>query len=155
MFVTASISSLIAGPKWGLNQSTGNVSSYIQNYGHLCYLYLPKFRQTIPEIYMMLLRPVHPIASLFTAISQISIAPISPQTYTANAEAAINELQTRYNSTTGVYDTTGYEIFLFPFSLPVRILPSSTSCHSPQKIPWRFIDSKISVGGIVQIVWQY
>ena len=62
---------------------------------------------------MMLLRSVPPIASLFTAISQISIAPISPQTYTANAEAAINELQTRYNTTTGVYDTTGYEIFLF------------------------------------------
>jgi hypothetical protein len=101
---------------------------------------------------MMLLRSVHPIASLFTAISQISIAPISPQTYTANAEASINELQTQYNTTTGVYDTTGYENSLFPFSLPVRILLSSTSYHSPQNIPCRFINSKISVGGIVQIV---
>ena len=83
---------------------------------------------------MMLLRSFHPIASLFTAIGQISIAPISPQAYTANAEAAINELQTLYNTTTGVYDTTGYGIFLVPLSLPVRILHSSTSCHSTQII---------------------
>ena len=63
----------------------------------------PFLENTIPQIAIMLFTSIRSLLSLSSAISA---APV--QNYTPIAEAALTTLQKWYNTTSGIYDTTGW-----------------------------------------------
>ena len=61
---------------------------------------------SVPQLAIMLFTSVHSFLFLSTAVSVISAQ--DSQYYQSNAEAALNTLQKWYNTTSGIYDTTGW-----------------------------------------------